>query len=154
MSPIRRGKEWPFPIQDTPQKVRKCFMMVLYRWLCLWFNQKKKKLMAEEPNASKLIWKSAAVFGFLVPRTCSLLLLSTYSGCGTAIDLGWVSPGDSQTQHRQFSKMNGIWGEVWLCRLWTPHANTAVCPALATWCSWPHKATQHPSCTCGHRPFK
>lgn len=28
---VRRWKEWPFPIQDIPQKVRRCFMMVLYR---------------------------------------------------------------------------------------------------------------------------
>lgn len=107
-----------------------------------------KKLMSEECKASTILWKSAPVFfGFLVPRTCSLFLFSAYSGCGTAIDLGKVSLGDSQTQHGQFSKMNGIWGKVWLCRLWTPHEGTTVCPAIATWCSCLHKATQHLSCT-------
>lgn len=113
-----------------------------------------KKLMSEECKASTILWKSAPVFfGFLVPRTCSLFLFSAYSGCGTAIDLGKVSLGDSQTQHGQFSKMNGIWGKVWLCRLWTPHEGTTYVlqlPPGAAVCTKPLNIFP----ALGHQSFK
>lgn len=68
MSPIRRGKEWPFPIQDTPQKVRKCFMMVLYRWLCLWFNQKKKNWWLRNLMLQNSYEKVQLSLAFLCPE--------------------------------------------------------------------------------------
>lgn len=107
-----------------------------------------KKLMSEECKASTILWKSAPVFfGFLVPRTCSLFSLLCIFRMW---DSNW--PGEGFTRGLTNTARAVFQNEWYLGKSLALQAvNTTwrhyICPAIATWCSCLHKATQHLSCT-------